>query len=141
MKFLEKFKRKQKPIPKKEKPIQKRKIEKKPEEKKVEPKDKKVQERKPATRAYRVLKEPHITEKATDSAKKNQYIFKVYPRANKTEIKMAVESLYGVEVTLVRIIKIPSKRRRLGRTEGWRKGCKKAIVKIKKGQTIELLPR
>jgi len=91
--------------------------------------------------AYRVLKAPHVTEKATDLTEKNQYIFRVWPGVNKNEIKKAIESLYGVEVTSVKIIKVPAKKRRLGRIEGFRKSYKKAIVKIKKGQKIEVLPR
>jgi len=91
--------------------------------------------------AYRILKVPHVTEKATDLTEKNQYIFRVWPRANKNEVKKAVESLYGVEVISVKIIKVPAKKRRLGRIEGFRKSYKKAIVKIKKGQKIEVLPR
>lgn len=91
--------------------------------------------------AYRVLKGPHVTEKATDLAKKNQYVFKVWPRTNKVEIKKAIEDLYGAEVVAVKIIKIPRKKRRHGKIEGWKKGYKKAIIKIKKGQKIEVLPR
>ena len=91
--------------------------------------------------AYRVLKAPHITEKAADLAKKNQYVFKISEKANKTEIKKAIENLYGVSVLAVRIIKIPKKLRRLGKQKGWKKGYKKAIIKIKKGQEIEVLPR
>ena len=82
-----------------------------------------------------------MTEKATELAKKNQYVFKVWPRANKVEIKKAIEDIYGVDVVSVKIIKVPRKRRRLGRISGWRKGYKKAIVKIKEGQKIEVLPR
>jgi len=91
--------------------------------------------------AYRILKTPQVTEKATDLVKKNQYVFKVYSRANKNEVKKAIESVYGVDVISVRIINVPAKRRRLGRQRGWRKGYKKAIVKIKAGQKIEVLPR
>ena len=91
--------------------------------------------------APRVLKEPQVTEKATDLTKYNQYVFKVFPRSNKKEITKAIEDLYGVDVVSVKIINIPHKARRLGRVEGWRKGYKKAIVKIKQGQKIELLPR
>ena len=100
------------------------------------PKPKKV-----PTLAYRILKAPHVTEKATDLAKKNQYIFKVWPRTNKIEIRKAIEDLYGVDVISVKVVKIPAKQRRLGKIEGWRKGYKKAIVKIKEGQKIEVLPR
>ncbi len=91
--------------------------------------------------AYRVLKTPHITEKATDLVEKNQYVFKVWPRANKVEIKKAIRDLYGVDVTNVNIINVPSKKRRLGKISGWRDGYKKAIVRIKEGQKIEVLPR
>ena len=88
-----------------------------------------------------VLEAPHITEKATRLAEGNQYVFKVSPRANKQEIKKAIEEIYGVEVLKVRTIRIPKKERRLGRSLGWRKGYRKAIVKIKEGQSIEILPR
>ena len=91
--------------------------------------------------AYRILKSPHITEKATDLNKRNQYVFKVYTRANKIDIKKAIEDVYGVNVSDVNIINISPKKRRLGKIIGWRKGYKKAIVKIKKGQKIEILPR
>ncbi len=91
--------------------------------------------------AYRVLGAPHVTEKATALTEENKYVFKVLPRTNKIEIKKAVEDLYGVDVVKVRIINVPKRRRRLGKQKGWRKGYKKAIVKIKKGQKIEILPR
>lgn len=98
-----------------------------------------------ASQAYRILRFPQITEKAAWLAERNQYVFKVLPDANKTEIKKVVENLYGVTVEDVNIINMPGKKRRLGRTQGWRegreKGFKKAIVKIKEGQKIEVLPR
>lgn len=86
-----------------------------------------------------VLKSHHISEKATELAKKNQYLFKVYSKANKIEIKKAIENLYGVNVLSVNIIKIPAKKRRRRRISGFKKGYKKAIVKIKEGQKIEVL--
>ena len=91
--------------------------------------------------AYQVLKSPHISEKATNLVEKNQYTFKIFPRTNKVEIKKAVEDLYGVDVLSVKVIKIPKKRKRLGKITGWKQGYKKAIVKVKKGQKIEVLPR
>ncbi len=94
-----------------------------------------------AGEAWRILKTPHITEKATDLTKKNQYVFKIFPRANKVEIKKAVENLYGVDVISVRVINISPKKRRLGRISGWKSGYRKAIVRIKEGQKIEVLPR
>ncbi len=91
--------------------------------------------------AYRVLKTPQITEKATDLTKNNQYVFKVFADANKKDIRKTIEDLYGVDVVKVQVIQVPPKQRRLGRTEGWRKAYKKAVVRVKEGQKIELLPR
>ena len=91
--------------------------------------------------AYKVLAKPHVTEKASYLASKNQYIFEVFPGSNKKQVKKAVEDVYGVDVADIHIINIHSKRRRLGRTEGWSSGYKKAIVKIKEGQKIEVLSR
>ena len=89
----------------------------------------------------RILRAPHITEKATGIADKNQYTFRVFPKANKVEIKKAVEGVYGVNVTDVNIVNVLRKRRRLGKVTGWKPGYKKAIVTVKEGQKIELLPR
>lgn len=91
--------------------------------------------------SYRIIKTPHVTEKATFLSGKNQYIFKVWSRANKIEIKKAIEKIFGVEVRAVKIINVAPKKRRLGRIEGKIPGYKKAIVKIKEGQKIEVLPR
>lgn len=94
-----------------------------------------------STIAYKVLMSPHITEKASNLAESNKYTFNVFPRANKTEIKKGVSELYGVDVVDVKIINIHRKKRKVGRTMGWKKGYKKAIVKLKKGQKIEVMPR
>ena len=119
--------------------------EEKKEEKKLEKEEKKkefpIKEERKTKIAPLVLKAPHITEKATDLLKKNQYVFKVFPGASKGKIKRAIEEVYGVKVLKVRIVKTPKKRRRVGRTFGWKKGYKKAIVKIKEGQKIELMPK
>lgn len=111
----------------------------KKQKKEIVPETQKEKER--FENAYRVLKLPHITEKATFLTGKNQYTFKVFPKANKTEIKKIVKNLYKVDVLDVNTAKIPKKRMRLGRISGWKKGYKKAIVKIKEGQKIEVLPR
>jgi large subunit ribosomal protein L23 len=89
--------------------------------------------------SYEAIKQPHISEKASYLAEKDQYIFEISPNYNKQEIKNAVEGIYGVDVLSVNMIKIPAKKRRLGRTEGFRKAYKKAVVKIKEGQKIEIL--
>lgn len=88
-----------------------------------------------------VLKEPQITEKASQLTKGNQYTFKVSAEVNKVQVKKAVEQLYGVDVIGVKIVKAQKKRRRVGRISGWTKAYKKAVVRIKEGQKIEVLPR
>ncbi|KKP42103.1 MAG: 50S ribosomal protein L23 [Parcubacteria group bacterium GW2011_GWA2_33_14] len=88
--------------------------------------------------SYNVVKEPHISEKATYLAKDNKYIFKVYNNTNKPEIKKSIEGIHGVNVLSVNIIKIAGKKRRLGKIEGFKKGHAKAIVTIKEGQKIEI---
>lgn len=145
MAILDFLKKKKKVEEKEEKP---KKIKKKKEEKKeakkpptLKVKKKKKIKKKIPDFVFQVLKEPHITEKATDLTKKNQYTFKVLKDANKNQIKTAVETLYGVDVISVNIINIPRKKRRLGRIEGFKKAYKKAIVKIKEGQKIEIMPK
>ena len=91
--------------------------------------------------AYKILKAPLMSEKATDLSAANQYVFIVSMAANKNEIRKAVEGVYGVDVDWVNIINIPAKQRVVGRHRGWKSGYKKAIVKISKGQKIEILPR
>jgi large subunit ribosomal protein L23 len=94
---------------------------------------------------YQFIKEPQITEKSTFLTEQDKYVFKVSPETNKVEAKKAIEALYGVRVKKVNIIHLPSKQRRLGRTQGWRhglkKGFKKVIATLEKGEKIELLPR
>jgi large subunit ribosomal protein L23 len=130
---------------KKKKTEEKKEVEKKttrqgPEKTKTEiPKPKK--ERKGEMNSYRILKSLHVTEKATDLSKNNKYVFEVFSRSNKTEIKKAVGETFDVDVIKVNIIKTPAKKRRQGRTLGWKKGYKKAIVSIKKGQKIDILPK
>ncbi len=130
-------KKKKKETKRKEKPRQERKEEKEAKPTRISKKTgKKVSEI-----ASWVLVAPHVTEKATELISKNQYVFKVFQKANKIEIKKAIEEIYGVDVLKVRIVRIPRKPRRMGKISGWRKGYKKAIVKIKEGQKIEILSR
>ena len=89
--------------------------------------------------SYESIQEPHISEKASILGEKNQYTFKVKEGFNKPEIKKSIEGIYRVDVLAVNIIKIPRKKRRLGKTEGFRKGYQKAVVTIKEGQKIEIL--
>lgn len=106
----------------------------------LEERPRKIKEKKLGI-AYRILKSPQITEKATTLAEKNQYVFKVWQDSNKPQIKKAVEDLYDVDVMSVEIINVRKKKRRLGKITGWRPGYKKAMVRIKEGQKIEVMPR
>jgi large subunit ribosomal protein L23 len=89
--------------------------------------------------AFESVKQPHISEKATFLSEQNQYIFEISPNCNKNEVKKSIEGIYNVDVLSVNIVKIPAKKRRLGKTQGWRKAYVKAIVRIKEGQKIEIL--
>ena len=88
--------------------------------------------------ASRVLVEPWITEAATKAAELNKYVFKVSGDSNKGQIKKAIEDLYKVTVLNVWTVNMPSKRRVRGRTVGTKSGFKKAIVKVKEGETIDV---
>ena len=88
--------------------------------------------------AWKVLAGPYISEKATELAKENRYIFKVTDDSNKLQIKKAIKELYGADAISVNIINIPKKKKRLGKYKGWKKGFKKAVVEVKKGQRMVL---
>ncbi|MCX5781999.1 MAG: 50S ribosomal protein L23 [Elusimicrobia bacterium] len=86
-----------------------------------------------------IIKEPLITEKATDlRVKSNKYVFIVDKRASKSQIKKAVEELFKVKVENVHTAIYGGKLRRMGVYSGYRPDWKKAIVKIRKGQEIKM---
>lgn len=92
---------------------------------------------------FNIIKKPLVTERSTILREKfNQYVFKVNPDSSKYEIKEAVSKLFKVQVEKVRTANFPGKLRRLalGRPQGRRPEWKKAIVTLKKGQTISLEP-
>ncbi len=90
------------------------------------------------TKYLEIIKAPVITEKSAQLAQEGKYAFKVDPRANKTEIKMAIEKLFNVKVEEISTINVVPKKRRVGRYSGMSNRCKKAIVKLAEGQTIDL---
>lgn len=92
-------------------------------------------------KVYRIIRNPHVTEKATVLTEKNYYVFKVEAAANKNDVKKAVSDYYNVEVLDVKMVNIPSRIRKRGKGVSIKRGYKKAIVKIKEGQKIEVLPR
>ncbi len=88
--------------------------------------------------AYKVLVKPLVTEKATNLVSENKYAFIVSVNTNKLEVAKAVKSVYNVDVEGVNIIKMKGKRVSRGRIRGQRSDFKKAIVTLKKGQSINL---
>lgn len=90
-------------------------------------------------RSATTLIKPHVTERAAGLAEKGAYVFVASSRATKSDITRAVKELYKVNPVKVNVISVPSKRT-AGRRgiRGVRAGFKKAIVFLKKGETIEL---
>lgn len=129
------------PFSRKKKGTKKESLEEKKKETK-EPKGVKIKEGyRKSTVAYRVLKAPIVSEKGTLFEKEGKYIFKVFPKANKNDIKRAIEEIYKVKVEKVNIIKTKAKRRRIKKQIGWKSGYKKAIVTLEKGKKIEVVSR
>jgi large subunit ribosomal protein L23 len=88
----------------------------------------------------KILIAPHISEKGTFVADRlNQYVFEVIKDASKPEIKRAVELLFNVKVTAVRVSNVRAKTKRFGRIEGKHKGWKKAYVSLQEGNKIDLV--
>jgi large subunit ribosomal protein L23 len=88
---------------------------------------------------YDIIQEPLITEKITAGQEKlHKYAFRVHPKANKKEIKSAVEKIFNVHVTRVNTLNNTGKWRRVryqpGKTADW----KKAIVTLKAGEKIDI---
>jgi large subunit ribosomal protein L23 len=89
-----------------------------------------------------ILKKPLLTEKITQLTEKlNRYAFKVDPRANKLQIKAAVEKMYGVNITAVNTMKyvgkLKSRNTKAGAVSGRSASYKKAIITLKDGETID----
>jgi len=85
-----------------------------------------------------VLIAPVVSEKSYGLLDDNKYTFVVHPESNKTEIKIAVEKIFGVKVTSVNTINRKGKVRRTRTGEGKRKDTKRAIVSVAAGQTIDI---
>ncbi|HZT13564.1 MAG TPA: 50S ribosomal protein L23 [Candidatus Baltobacteraceae bacterium] len=89
-----------------------------------------------------VIVSPRITEKSMANALGQQYSFVVHPHATKTQIRHAVEEIFGVNVVKVNTVNVGGKTksfaRRGAKTHGQTKDFKKAVVTLKPGQKIEL---
>ena len=88
---------------------------------------------------HQVVQRPLLTEKGTRLKEEaNQYLFRVAKRANKVEIKHAIEALFKVTVVEVRTLPVRGKAKRLGRFQGRQADWKKAIATLKTGDSIEV---
>lgn len=85
------------------------------------------------------LVRPHVTEKAALLAEKNVYVFKVAANTNKIEIAKEVAVVYGVTPVAVNIVNLPATRVFVRGKKGMKSGVRKALVTLKKGDTIELI--
>ena len=87
---------------------------------------------------YDVILSPLVTEKATDLTQYGQYAFKVAQQASKADVKVAIEKLYKVKVESVNTMIVKGKTTRFKGRPGKRSDVKKAIVRLAKGQSIDL---
>ena len=85
-----------------------------------------------------VLLAPVLSEKSYHGIDTGRYSFRIHRDAHKTQVRQAVEELFGVKVARVNIIKVPAKPKRRGLTTGMRPGWKKAVVQLKPGESIEI---
>ena len=87
--------------------------------------------------ASQIILAPVLSEKSYAASTHGTYTFKVHPDSHKTQIRQAVEELFGVKVERVNVIKVQAKPKRRGMIKGAKPGWKKAIVQLKPGQSIE----
>ena len=88
--------------------------------------------------ASQVIIRPVVSEKTYALAMASKYTFRIHPDANKTQVRQAIEELFGVTVVDVRTSTVPSKPKRRGYTSGRTRGWKKAVVEVAAGQTIPI---
>ena len=87
---------------------------------------------------YDVIISPILTEKSYDGIAEKKYTFKVASDATKTQVKVAVEDIFGVKVAKVNTVNVNGKKKRMGRNEGMTSPYKKAIVTLTEdSKTIE----
>ena len=85
-----------------------------------------------------ILLAPVVSEKSYGQIHGNKYTFKVHQDAHRTQVRQAVEELFGVKVARVNMLKVQSKPKRRGMFRGTKPGWKKAVVQLKPGETIEI---
>lgn len=88
--------------------------------------------------AYKILIKPIISEKATLGVSNGKYVFEVSSKANKVQIKRAVKEIYGKEPVKINVLNKMGKKVTFGRRSGRQKDTRKAVITLKKGETINL---
>ncbi|HEV2770856.1 MAG TPA: 50S ribosomal protein L23 [Solirubrobacteraceae bacterium] len=88
--------------------------------------------------ASQVVIRPVVSEKSYVLASADKYTFRVHPRAHKTQIRQAVETLFDVKVVEVRTMTVRPKPKRRGYTSGRTRAWKKAIVQVRAGDSIPI---
>jgi len=87
---------------------------------------------------HQIIRRPLVTEKGTVARETyGQYLFEVDNRANKHQIKTAIQKLFNVHVTDVKTLNIRGKLKRVGKSIGRRSNWKKAYITLKQGEKIE----
>ena len=81
---------------------------------------------------------PNVTEKSTSLSEFNKVVFKVHKGASKNSIKKSIEKIFKVNVIKINTINLKGKTKIVKNKKIFKSGCKKAIVTLKKGQSIDL---
>jgi large subunit ribosomal protein L23 len=87
---------------------------------------------------YEIVKRPIVTEKSTKLAEENKYTFEVDKRANKIQIKEAIESIFDVKVKKVNVMNGKPKAKRVGQYQGFKAAVSKAIITLEEGYKIDI---
>lgn len=89
--------------------------------------------------AYRIIKKPLVTEKSTALQEDGNWLaFRVHRGANKIQIKAAIEKVFGVTVLQVNTLNMKGKSKRFGKNIGVSQNWKKAMIRLKDGDKIEM---
>ncbi len=132
---LKKDKKREESVSKGEEKAEVKEVKKDKEVKKITPKETKIV----TDSLYHIIKHPRITEKAAILSGDGVYTFEIDPNATKIDVARAIKAIYKVEPVKVAISKLPSKRKFIRGKRGKTAAVKKAIVYLKKGDTIEFV--
>ncbi len=87
---------------------------------------------------YQIVKRPIVTEKSTKLSEENKYTFEVDKKANKIQIKEAIEAIFDVKVKNVNVMNGKPKAKRVGQYQGFKPAVSKAIITLEEGYKIDI---